>query len=443
MVLFGCNNIVKSQRKKSLEESGGFFCMQKFKKEEQSYFKISRMLEVHLYDKSNVTIVVEKNRLRVDIKTAYGKSFYYLYEGEMSHPEGWKINTFFIICTKDHKILVNNISDRKQADEIKEQIAREMALKMDEKNAQNAELKVKKKKFLPQQLENVFRTGEDYRNNYNVRGKDMLDNFGFYGGEFGNWLSENDRRWSLNMAFDAFIDLAKTLNISIQDVSLDHRLSIAFGARGSGSALAHYEPLRKVINLTKMKGAGSLAHEWGHALDHYLQLILNQRERGFATEAFVNQNPILKKIVDALKYKKTNTGSVINTDFYKNSILFGSSFFKQDKGYWESPVEMFARAFACYINDKCEGQNDYLTGHAECAVSIINGKVIKAYPIGEERDLLNALFDELFQDLREKNVFSPYNPNDICLEYASADPFAETFCIDNNSYYQMSMFDML
>lgn len=47
-------------------------------------------------------------------------------------------------------------------------------------------------------------------------------------------------------------------------------LAIAFGARGSGTALAHFEPARNVINLTKLKGAGSLAHEWGHALDFFL-----------------------------------------------------------------------------------------------------------------------------------------------------------------------------
>jgi FtsZ-binding cell division protein ZapB len=40
-------------------------------------------------------------------------------------------------------------------------------------------------------------------------------------------------------------------------------------ARG-GKAAAHYEPGRRVINLTKLSGAGTLAHEYGHALDHYL-----------------------------------------------------------------------------------------------------------------------------------------------------------------------------
>lgn len=47
-------------------------------------------------------------------------------------------------------------------------------------------------------------------------------------------------------------------------------LAIAFGSRGSGAALAHYEPARNVINLTKMKGAGCLAHEWGHAFDNQI-----------------------------------------------------------------------------------------------------------------------------------------------------------------------------
>ncbi|MCK5606627.1 hypothetical protein KAR91_32295, partial [Candidatus Pacearchaeota archaeon] len=47
----------------------------------------------------------------------------------------------------------------------------------------------------------------------------------------------------------------------------------AFGARGAGlsGAAAHYEPDRKVINLTKMNGAGSLAHEWSHAFDDFLK----------------------------------------------------------------------------------------------------------------------------------------------------------------------------
>ena len=80
-------------------------------------------------------------------------------------------------------------------------------------------------------------------------------------------MSDKDRQASLNFGYEGLLDMCRAIGISPKDVSLGGRLSIAFGARGSGNALAHYEPLREVINLTKMKGAGSLAHEWGHALD--------------------------------------------------------------------------------------------------------------------------------------------------------------------------------
>src|SRR3546814_18278383 len=51
-------------------------------------------------------------------------------------------------------------------------------------------------------------------------------------------------------------------------MSLDGSLAVAFGSRGSGKAAAHYEPGRRVVNVTRMSGAGSLAHEFAHALDH-------------------------------------------------------------------------------------------------------------------------------------------------------------------------------
>jgi hypothetical protein len=53
-------------------------------------------------------------------------------------------------------------------------------------------------------------------------------------------------------------------------VSLGKRLALALGARGSGKASAHYEPWSKAINMTRTMGSGALAHEWGHALDHWL-----------------------------------------------------------------------------------------------------------------------------------------------------------------------------
>ncbi len=100
--------------------------------------------------------------------------------------------------------------------------------------------------------------------------EDMVKQFGIRGVEFGHWVDDASGKYHLQRSAEAFHDLADVLGIDDKDVSLNGRLAIAFGARGKGSALAHYEPDRKVINMTKYGGAGSLAHEWGHALDNIM-----------------------------------------------------------------------------------------------------------------------------------------------------------------------------
>ena len=99
--------------------------------------------------------------------------------------------------------------------------------------------------------------------------------------QFGNWVNNDERQDSLNEAFDALMDLSTTLGISGRALSLNGELGIAFGARGSGKYNAHYEPGQVVINLTKTKGAGSLAHEWWHALDNYFSRMKGDKSKYF------------------------------------------------------------------------------------------------------------------------------------------------------------------
>lgn len=101
--------------------------------------------------------------------------------------------------------------------------------------------------------------------------KQYIKHFGFRGCEFGNYMDDKSGGEHLAHSAGAFTDLAEILNIPLQAVSLKGELAMAFGARGRGRALGHYEPARKVINLTKEKGSlGILAHEWFHSLDHFL-----------------------------------------------------------------------------------------------------------------------------------------------------------------------------
>lgn len=147
-------------------------------------------------------------------------------------------------------------------------------------------------------LENLTRNNmPDYRNGKDATPEMFMSDFGFRGGEFGNWVNAEERQQFLNLAYDAFMDLADVLDVSPKAISLGGELSIAFGARGGsvkaggGSAAAHYEPGRAVINLTKMHGAGSVAHEWAHALDNYFGLqgrgVRRDREKIDSNDVFI------------------------------------------------------------------------------------------------------------------------------------------------------------
>lgn len=118
--------------------------------------------------------------------------------------------------------------------------------------------------------ENKARVGVKRREG-DVRGEDFMREFGFRGVEFGNWNNQDERQQLMNEAYDGLLDLAEVMAVPPRALGLNGDLALAFGARGQGlsGARAHYEPGKAVMNLTKMNGAGALAHEWFHALDHY------------------------------------------------------------------------------------------------------------------------------------------------------------------------------
>ena len=267
-----------------------------------------------------------------------------------------------------------------------------------------------KKKWIPPQLENLVMESSSPRSGH-MTGEHMLNYFGIIGGEFGNYENDADRQVSLDYAFDSFCDIAEALGIDYKTTSLPKLsrggLSIAFGARGRGAAVAHYEFLREVINVTKIRGAGSLGHEWGHALDHMIGQLYECPE--LATEARgYNMPATIKKILQDIKYDDHGNLS----KYYSDSMKFNSTYNKMGHGYWTSNCELFARAFACYLADKLQEKgyrNDYLNGLANAYV-IKNDESEKkcyAYPRGEERIRINHAIDELIADLKKSGIFTP------------------------------------
>jgi len=159
-------------------------------------------------------------------------------------------------------------------------------------------------------LARVERVGEDWRGGRDIVADDLLEHFGFRGVEFGNWLPQGERQQVLNMAFDSLCDLAAALKLPPKGLSLDGSLAVAFGSRGSGgknAALAHYEPSRKVINLTRMNGAGSLAHEWWHALDDHLG-----NGAGFLSERVSGRNPVMGNLVGRMRRRLARPDEILD-----------------------------------------------------------------------------------------------------------------------------------
>lgn len=233
-------------------------------------------------------------------------------------------------------------------------------------------------KIVPPQLSHVVREGYEHRQGRNISGEDYLKTFGFKGGEFGNWTNQKDRQISLNYGYDALLDLACLLKCDPQSLSLNNSLSIAFGSRGVANSRAHYEPLRKVINLTKINGAGSLAHEFFHALDDHLGELFGFKNKLLSATNFTNfsnktEGPYgrvgdsFKNLIKVIKY----TGA--GTAYLRNSEFIDSLTSSTGRVYWSKPEELLARAFSCYVQDRLGIRSDYLEGATQtsCTVCLI------------------------------------------------------------------------
>ncbi|MDD3910404.1 MAG: LPD5 domain-containing protein, partial [Proteiniphilum sp.] len=255
--------------------------------------------------------------------------------------------------------------------------------------------------------ENRERQGRDWRNGKDVTPDQFQSEFGFRGTEFGNWVNQQERQYALNNAYDALMDLSSVLDISPRALSLNGELGMAFGARGTGNAggstaSAHYESAKVVINLTKKSGAGSLAHEWWHALDNYFARIGNKSldfatdgTKGLDTNVREEMKQAFNDIVDAIKKSglPKRSGELDKT---------------RSKPYWATNVEMSARAFENYVikslSEKGDS-NDYLANFKELSDWATVGSFevdSYPYPTKEESHDINEKFQQFFDTIQEK-----------------------------------------
>ncbi|ENQ2143407.1 hypothetical protein ACEONH_002672 [Salmonella enterica] len=266
---------------------------------------------------------------------------------------------------------------------------------------------------------NRDRTGPDRREG-NVTPEKFSDAFGFRGVQFGNYVEGPRRQSDLNRAYDSLMDMADVLKVPAKALSLNGRLGLAFGARGKGgknAAAAHYEPGQVAINLTKGHGAGSLAHEWFHALDNYFGQYDAAREGEITSgDKFMTSNnkrwpqwndkekeylhPVRQEVYDAFK-------GVVNA-VHKSGMVDRARRLDEvrSKPYWSTDVEMAARAFERYVQDRAKAagvENDFLVNIRKADDH--GSPETYAYPTDAELDGgIRRAFDNLFRTLKTRET---------------------------------------
>lgn len=242
----------------------------------------------------------------------------------------------------------------------------------------------------------------------------MVDHFGMRGVQWGNSVTDDERKHHASKVVEAFTDLLDVIGLRPEDASLGGKLGLAIGARGHGSALAHYEPGSTVINLTRKSGVGALAHEWGHGFDHMLTEFKTSREGGDYMSGRISPQRF-GDVVDGRREIVNHKDEPIWAAMDNVRSAFKDSGFDKrlggqirelvDKGilsegkakYWRSEHEKFARCFERYIQRRLEQggrKNTYLTG-------VSGGSGL--WPTDEEVDSMAPAFDGLFEAYRQKH----------------------------------------
>lgn len=248
----------------------------------------------------------------------------------------------------------------------------------------------------------------------------MMDTLKMRGIQHGNSVTDDERQHHLQKASEAFADLSDAIGLSDHEMSLGGQLGIAFGARGKGTASAHYEPSSRVVNLTRTNGVGTLAHEWGHFFDHSLtgfglgsgdadymsdhtwekEFRKDEKgdwikdEKGQMKVFDVGEDPIpsayrqLRQSWQMSGFKK-RLSQAISEDLNAGLIS------EKKAKYWGSNREVFARCFERYVQFKLAEsgrENTYLSGM---------DKGHKYWPTDAEVKSMAPAFDAIFDAYKQ------------------------------------------
>lgn len=243
-----------------------------------------------------------------------------------------------------------------------------------------------------------YRQGPDHRLGADVDFVDVRRRFDFRSIEVGRWVKTGERVRAAALFHDALCDLMVILQGNETLISLRGTLALQYGTGGRPGVSAHYEPGRRTFALAKNAGPGSIAHEWFHALDHYLgnKVFSDVGERCFASAAWLDDaTPVVHPLNDL--WFAVMRAIMLSPSGEEPSELFRiSAAVDRQLGqvYFSRPEELCARAFEAYVQD-APVKNHFLVKGTRESPEALKG----LYPKPPQRQQINQAFAIYFQQL--------------------------------------------
>ena len=233
-----------------------------------------------------------------------------------------------------------------------------------------------------------YRRGPDVRTGRSVSFLEVRQRFDFASIRIGRWVTQPEQSGAAGLFYDALVDLMTVLQCPEPLISLLGTLSLQYGIGGRPGVAAHYQPSIRCFSLAKNAGPGSIAHEWFHALDHYLGgTAFSDAPTGmFASKAWLSEaTPVAHPLNDDLY--ACFRSIMLDEDGESPSQLFQVSAQidrSMDQVYYSQPEELCARAFEAFIQDAAI-TNNFLVSGTKATAEAQQG----LYPLGNQRKLIN------------------------------------------------------
>lgn len=225
----------------------------------------------------------------------------------------------------------------------------------------------------------------------------LMKDFDFRGIQFGNWVPQAERQQFIDNTHHALTLLAGILNIPTPWIG--NKLGLAFAARGRGSASAHYERWIHAVNLTRFSGPGCIAHEFFHSFDGRMALRWTGSKRYLMSEIVVQYGPDAEEVIDEINqaryhaFKRIVEACVQPSEFTRNAARLSAQ--KRGPKYWDTEIELCARAFEAYVQDVVIANGD---NPAWLAIGTLESDYpangMHPYPTGEDRVRIGKVMRE-------------------------------------------------